>query len=128
MCVSAWVTEEVYFNLWTSKSYCGSTEMEFLDINLTKDSSVLLHAIHSPFHWQIFRKTILFSGFKSPYIKIHEKRELNLFMNFILSNGIMRVENQAKLETEKTQVYAQKPRLKIPFKYSISDTAPPAIP
>jgi hypothetical protein len=38
-------------------------EMEFLDINLTKDSSLLVHAIHSPFYW---RKTILFSGFKDP--------------------------------------------------------------
>jgi hypothetical protein len=28
----------------------SSLEMEFLDINLTKDSSVLLHAIHTPFY------------------------------------------------------------------------------
>jgi hypothetical protein len=26
-------------------------EMEFLDTNLTKDSSLCLHAIHSPFYW-----------------------------------------------------------------------------
>jgi hypothetical protein len=26
-------------------------EMEFLDINLTQDSSLLLHAIHSPFYF-----------------------------------------------------------------------------
>jgi len=38
--------------------------MEFLDFNLTRDSSLLLHAIHSPFYWLIFKKTILFSGFK----------------------------------------------------------------
>jgi hypothetical protein len=38
-------------------------EMEFLDINLTKDSSLLLQAIHSPFFRQILKKTILLSGF-----------------------------------------------------------------
>ncbi len=30
--------------------------MEFLDANLTKDSSLLLHAIHSPFYWRIFKR------------------------------------------------------------------------
>jgi hypothetical protein len=30
---------------------------EFSDFNLTKDSSLLLHAIHSPFYWRIFKKT-----------------------------------------------------------------------
>jgi hypothetical protein len=39
-------------------------EEEFLDINLTKDSSLLLHAISSPFYWRNLWKTILFSGFK----------------------------------------------------------------
>ncbi len=44
--------------------------MEFLDINVTKNSSLLLHAIHSPFyHRRISKKTILFSGFKNPYKK-----------------------------------------------------------
>ncbi len=32
------------------------------------------------------------------------------------------VENQQKLESEKTRVYAQKPRLKMPFKKSIKKT------
>ncbi len=41
-------------------------KMEFLDINFTKDSSILLHAIHSPFYWRNLKKTILFSGFKNP--------------------------------------------------------------
>jgi hypothetical protein len=36
-------------------------KMEFLDINLTKESSLVLHAIHSPFSWWILKKTILFS-------------------------------------------------------------------
>jgi hypothetical protein len=54
-------------------------EMEFLDINLTKDLSLLLHAIHSPFHWRISKKTILFSGFRNPFKKIRETRKLESF-------------------------------------------------
>ncbi len=46
---------------WTA---CRRPEMEFLDINLTKDSSLLLSAIHIPFYWRILKKTILFSGLK----------------------------------------------------------------
>ncbi len=37
-------------------------EMEFLNINLTKDSSLLLHAMHSACYWAEFKKTLLFSG------------------------------------------------------------------
>jgi hypothetical protein len=36
----------------------------------------------------------------------------------------MRVESQKKLESEKTQVYVQKPRLKMLFKYSTSGNVP----
>jgi hypothetical protein len=32
-------------------------KMEFLDISFTKDLNLLLHAIHSPFKWQILKKT-----------------------------------------------------------------------
>jgi hypothetical protein len=60
------------------------TEMEFVDINLTKDSSLLLNDIHSPFHLRILKKTILFSGFKNKYKKIHEKENSSLFINGIL--------------------------------------------
>jgi hypothetical protein len=49
--------------------------MEFLGINLTKDSSLLLHAIHSHFYWQILKKTMLFSGFKNPFKNIRETRK-----------------------------------------------------
>jgi hypothetical protein len=38
-------------------------EMEFLDINLAKDLSLLLHAINSPFYLLILKKTILYSDF-----------------------------------------------------------------
>ncbi len=53
--------------------------MEFLNINITKDSSLSLRAVHSPFYLRIFKKTILYSGF-----------------NNILKNGKVRVENQTK--------------------------------
>jgi hypothetical protein len=43
---------------------------------LTKDSSILIHAFHSLFNWQILQKTIPYSGFKTPYKKIRETRKL----------------------------------------------------
>jgi hypothetical protein len=45
---------------WTNQY----SEMEFLDINLTKDLSLFLNPIHSPFYWRILNKTTLLSGFK----------------------------------------------------------------
>ncbi len=50
--------------------------MEFLDINLTKGSSLLLHAIHSPFYWRILNKTNLFYGLKILLKKFRERRKL----------------------------------------------------
>jgi hypothetical protein len=47
------------------KSKCKVAEMEFLNIYLIKDSSLLLHAIPSPFYWRILKKSILLSGFKN---------------------------------------------------------------
>jgi hypothetical protein len=41
-----------------------SPEMEFLNISLTKDSSLLLHPIQSPVYWRILTTTIIFPGFK----------------------------------------------------------------
>jgi hypothetical protein len=41
------------------------SEMKFL----TKDSSLFLHAIHSPFYRRILKRTILYSGFNNPYKK-----------------------------------------------------------
>jgi len=35
-----------------------SSEMEFLDISSTKDSSLLLHVFHSPFYWRFSKKII----------------------------------------------------------------------
>ncbi len=52
-------------------------DMEFLDINLTRDLSLLPHAIQS-FLWQILylKKTSLYSGFKNACKKIRETRKL----------------------------------------------------
>jgi|688.fasta_scaffold316240_1 hypothetical protein len=42
-------------------------EIEFLDITLTKGSSLLIYDIYSPFYWWILKKTILLSVFtKNP--------------------------------------------------------------
>jgi hypothetical protein len=57
-------------------------EMEFLDIYLTKDSSLLVHAIHSPFY-SGFKENHTLLWFKNPYKKIRETRKLEstVFMN-----------------------------------------------
>jgi hypothetical protein len=41
----------------------------------TKESSLLLHAIHSPFYWRILKKIILYSDFNNPYKKICETKK-----------------------------------------------------
>jgi hypothetical protein len=46
----------------------NNIEMEFLYINLTKDSSLLLHVTYSQF-LLLVEKSKLFSGFKNPYKK-----------------------------------------------------------
>jgi hypothetical protein len=96
-------------SLWRA---AASPEMEFLDINLTKDLSLLIHAIHSPFYWRILQNTILFfyftltyenhthSAYKNTYKKIHEIQKLSLFMNMLFEERKIR----KKLESEKTQV------------------------
>jgi hypothetical protein len=58
-----------------SEDSISCTEMEFLDINLTKDSSLLLHAIHSPFYWRIFRENHTILWFKKSLQKKSAKQE-----------------------------------------------------
>jgi hypothetical protein len=49
--------------------------MEFLNMSVTKDSSLLLHAIHSQFYWQILKKTIVnYSRFKIRYKNPRNKK------------------------------------------------------
>jgi hypothetical protein len=61
------------------------TEMEFLDTNLTKDLSILLRAIHSPFYcWRILKKIIFLSGFKNPLKKSANQENLSLVIDSIL--------------------------------------------
>jgi hypothetical protein len=55
--------------------YCTYPEMEFLDINLTKDSSLLLHAIHSPFMAD-FKENHTLLWFEKSLQKIRETKNL----------------------------------------------------
>ncbi len=61
---------------WPLRGQANSPEMEFLDINLTKDLSLLLHDIHSPFLWLIVKENLILLWFKNPYKKICETRKL----------------------------------------------------
>jgi hypothetical protein len=61
------------------------------------------HIYVTPCYWRILKKTVVYSGFKNPDRKIRETRKLD--------------KNSSR---EKTRVYAQKHRLKIPFKNFIS--------
>jgi hypothetical protein len=91
--------------------------MEILGKNLTKDSSFLLYAIYSLFYWRILKKTTLYSGFKTPYKKIREtKKRESIYEKHFEEQKKRGKKTGRKLEPEKTQVYAQKPRLKLPFK------------
>jgi hypothetical protein len=53
-----------------------STEMEFLDVNFTKDSSLFLHAIHSLSTGGFSNKTRLYFGIKKTYKNFQETRKL----------------------------------------------------
>jgi hypothetical protein len=67
--------------------------MEFLDISLSKDSSILLHAVHSPFYLRILQKTIFYSGFKNPHEEIRETRKLESIHEKYFVKEETRVEN-----------------------------------
>jgi hypothetical protein len=69
--------------------------MEFLDISLTKDSSLLLHALQSPFYCRILKKIILFSGSKNLYTKSAKQENSILFMN---SRHFVEGKNEGRLK------------------------------
>jgi hypothetical protein len=77
-------------------------EIEFLDINLRKDSSFLLRAIHSPLYWRILlpsqkkpdRNHTL--ALKNNFKKSAKQEILNLVVNRIFLNGENSVENWTK--------------------------------
>jgi hypothetical protein len=92
-------------------------KMKFLDISFTKDSSLLLHAIHSPFYWWILKKIILLSSFKNPYQKFAKQEASTLFKNRILLNGKLRVENRKNSSLRRLEFM---PQLKKLFKNFIS--------
>jgi len=68
------------------------------------------------FYWRIWKKTILYFGFNNPYKNPQNSSPL---MNICRTEKWGNKTRQ-KLESEKTRVYVQEPRLKIPFKNSIS--------
>jgi hypothetical protein len=67
--------------------------MEFLGINMTKDSILLLYANHSPFYWRILKKIIVYSGFKNTYKKSAKQEHSSLFINSVLKKEKMGVKN-----------------------------------
>jgi hypothetical protein len=96
------------------KSWLGCPEMEFLDINFDKRLESFDPCWSQSLLLADFKKTILYFGFKNIYKKSTK-------LEYIHEQHIEERKNEVrKLESEKTQVYAQKPRLKIPFKNSIS--------
>jgi hypothetical protein len=81
-------------------------EVEFLAINLTKDSSLLLRDLYSPLFWRILKTLV----FKIPIIKSAKQENSCLVMNSIWWSGKTTVKKtRQKLDAEKTRVYAQKP-------------------
>jgi hypothetical protein len=78
-----------------------------------KDSSLWLHAIHSPFYWRILKKTTLFFGFKNTK-KIRETRKLE----YIHEKHFVEQKNEDR--KPQIRVYAQEPRPEMPFKNTIS--------
>ncbi len=70
--------------------------MEFLDTNLTKDSSLLLHAIHSLSTGGYVKKTRLCCGFKKTYKKIRKSRKLESNREKHFVNRKNEVINQTK--------------------------------
>jgi hypothetical protein len=76
-------------------------EMEFSYINFTKDSSLLLQ-IHCNLLLADLTANHTLLWFKTR-TKKSAKEENSSFMNSMLRTGKTRVENQAKLESEKTR-------------------------
>jgi hypothetical protein len=93
--------------------------MEFSDIKLTKDWSLLIRVIHSPFYLRMLKKTILYSGFNNPYKKSAKQENSGLQYFFLIAFCTTEIENLTKTRVREVD-YAQKPGLKMLFKNSIS--------
>jgi hypothetical protein len=76
--------------MWKNRSGDG-----ILGYQINKRLESLIHAIHSQFYWRIFKKTILFSGFKT-LTKIRKTRKLGSIHEYYFVERKMRVENQTK--------------------------------
>jgi hypothetical protein len=93
-------------------------EMEFLDLNLIYQSSSLFLMCYSQY-WRILYKTICFSDFENLFQK-NPRNQKNSWIAFCRTKKWGQITRQ-KLESEKTWVYAQKPRLNMLLKNSISE-------
>jgi hypothetical protein len=67
-----------------------------------------------------FKKTILLPGFQNPLKKSAKQENSSLFMNSILKNGNMRVENQTKTQVWEDSSLCPETSTKMPFKNSVS--------
>jgi hypothetical protein len=86
----------------------ASPEMEFWDIKMTKDSSLLLHLLPADF----YRKPYPYSVSKNPNKNPRNKKSrVSSWIAFCRTEKGGEKTRQ-KLESEKARVYAQKPRLK----------------
>ncbi len=101
-------------------------EMEFLEINLTKDSSLLLHAIHSLFHWRIFKKMYSSLVLKILTKKSTKKEISSQFMNSILYNQNIKGQKPDKYSSLRTRrlEFMLRNLKKTSFKNSISGSFP----
>ncbi len=106
---------------WTEENAAERIlEMKFSDINLTKDSSLFLHATNSPFYWRILKKTILFSGFKYPYEKSTKQDKIKQIVSSHHNRRLKNLrnkrstENKAKLTRQKHQKPVRQTQHKTP--------------
>ncbi len=100
------------------EKYYAYSEMEILEINLTKDSSLLLYAIHNVSTGGFLKKTRLYSGLKNTRKK-HETTKLKSICDWhFVDRKNLWQKTRENRESEETQAYVQKPCVKIPFKSS----------
>jgi hypothetical protein len=84
--------------VWLEGSYQSGKLGHFSKYRILRhqfNSSLLLHAIQSPFYWRILKKTKLFLTEQK---KSGKQENSSLFMNKILKNEKMRVDNQTKIQ------------------------------
>jgi hypothetical protein len=103
--------------LWSRS--CNKSRDGILGHQFNKRLESFAYDIYSPFCWRILKKTILYSGFNNPYNKNPRNKKTRVY-SWIAFCRTEKWGQKNRKNSEKTRVYAQKPRLKMPFKKSIS--------